>query len=65
MEHNRQNIEPGNQTNQDDEISLKELIAKVKALFNYFMSYKWVIMSAGIIGGGIGFGYAHFFNVEE
>jgi len=65
MDHNRENIEPGNQTYQDDEISLKELIEKGKALFNYFMGYKWVIVAAGIIGGGIGFGYAHFFNVEE
>jgi hypothetical protein len=65
MEHNRENIEPGNQSYQDDEISLKELIEKVKALFTYFMGYKWVIVAAGLIGGGIGFGYAHFFNVVE
>jgi hypothetical protein len=63
MEHNRENIEAGNQTYQDDEISLKELIEKVKALFNYFMGYKWVIIAAGLLGGGIGFGYAHFYNV--
>jgi hypothetical protein len=60
MEHNRENIEPGNQTYQDDEISLKELIEKVKALFTYFMGYKWVIIAAGLLGGGFGFGYAHF-----
>jgi hypothetical protein len=65
MEHNRENIEPGNQTNQDDEISLKELIEKIKALFNYFMGYKWMIVAAGLLGGGIGFGYAHFYNVVE
>ena len=65
MEHNRENIEPGNQTYQDDEISLKELIEKGKALFHYFMGYKWVIVAAGLVGGGLGFGYAHFFNVEE
>jgi hypothetical protein len=65
MEHNRQNIEPGNQTNQDDEISLKELIEKAHALFTYFMGYKWVIIAAGLIGGGLGFGYAHFYNVVE
>jgi hypothetical protein len=29
------------------------------------MGYRWVIVAAGIIGGGIGFGYAHFFNVVE
>jgi hypothetical protein len=65
MEHNRENIEPVNQTYQDDEISLKELIEKGKALFSYFMGYKWVIIAAGLLGGGIGFGYAHFFNVVE
>jgi hypothetical protein len=60
MEHNRENIEPGNQTYQDDEISLKELIEKGKVLFSYFMGYKWVIVAAGLLGGGLGFGYAHF-----
>jgi hypothetical protein len=65
MEHNRENIPPGNQNYQEDEVSLKELIEKGKALFTYFMGYKWVIVAAGLLGGGIGFGYAHFFNVEE
>jgi hypothetical protein len=65
MEHNRENIPPVNQTYQDDEISLKELIEKGKALFSFFMGYKWVIIAAGLLGGGIGFGYAHFFNVVE
>jgi hypothetical protein len=65
MERNRENIEPGNQNYQDDEISLKELIEKGKALFIYFMGYKWLIIAAGLLGGGIGFGYAHFFNVVE
>jgi hypothetical protein len=65
MEHNRENIPPGNQNYQEDEISLKELIEKGKTLFTYFMGYKWVIVAAGLLGGGIGFGYAHFFNVEE
>jgi hypothetical protein len=65
MEHNRENIPQGNQTYPVDEISLKELIEKAKALSTYFMGYKWVIVAAGLIGGGIGFGYAHFFNVVE
>jgi len=60
MEHNRENIPLGNQIYQDEEISLKELIEKAKALFTYFMGYKWVIVAAGLLGGGIGFGYAHF-----
>jgi hypothetical protein len=65
MEHNKGNIQPENQTYQDDEISLKELIEKGKALFTYLMGYKWVIVAAGLLGGGLGFGYAHFFNVVE
>jgi hypothetical protein len=65
MEHNRENIPPGNQSYQDDEISLKELIDKGKALFIYFMGYKWVIIAVGLLGGGIGFGYAHLFNVVK
>jgi hypothetical protein len=65
MEHNRENTEPGNQSYQEDEISLSELIEKGKALFTYFMGYKWVIVAAGLFGGGIGFGYAHFYNVVE
>jgi hypothetical protein len=65
MEHSRENIEPGIQTYQDDEISFKDLVEKGKALFIYFMGYKWVIVAAGLLGGGIGFGYAHFFNVVE
>jgi hypothetical protein len=65
MEHNWENIPSGNQTYQDDEISLKELIEKGKALLTYFMGYKWVIVAAGLLGGGLGFGYAHFFNVVE
>jgi hypothetical protein len=63
MEHNRENIQLGNQTYQDDEISLKELIEKGKALFTYFIGYKWVIIAVGLVGGGIGFGYAHFTKV--
>jgi hypothetical protein len=65
MEQNRENIPPGSQTYQDDEISLKELIEKGKELIAYFMGYKRVIIAAGLLGGGLGFGYAHFFNVVE
>lgn len=65
MEQNRENLPPGNQSYQDDEISLKELIEKGKEWIAYFMCYKWVILAAGLLGGGIGFGYAHFFNVVE
>ena len=63
MEHKKEHIEPIYETQQDDEISLKELIEKGRTLFTYFMGYKWVIVAAGLFGGGLGFGYAHFTKV--
>lgn len=45
---------------QDDEISLKELILKIKEWVIYLKT-KWVIiLSFGIIGAGIGYVYAYF-----
>jgi uncharacterized protein involved in exopolysaccharide biosynthesis len=42
----------------EDEISLKELILKIKDWY-HFLQTKWLIISAaGIIGGAIGVGYA-------
>jgi hypothetical protein len=42
-----------------DEISLKELILKLKEWYQYLLS-KWVIIViAGIIGGGVGLAYAY------
>lgn len=44
---------------QNDEISLKELILKIKEWVNYLKT-KWVIiLSFGIIGAGIGYVYAY------
>ena len=44
----------------DDEISLKELILKLKEWLLYLRT-KWMIISfAGVLGGGIGFTYAYF-----
>ncbi len=43
---------------QDDEVSLKELVDKIRELWNYLIK-KWVvILIAGIIGGVIGLTYA-------
>jgi len=43
---------------QDDEISLKELVDRIRGLWNYLIK-KWVvILLAGIIGGAIGLTYA-------
>jgi len=46
----------------EDEISLKELIGKIRETFAYFWSYKNRILLVGLLGGGIGFAYAHFFR---
>lgn len=42
----------------EDEISLKELILKIKDWYRFLLS-KWIVLvAAGIIGGAIGVGYA-------
>jgi uncharacterized protein involved in exopolysaccharide biosynthesis len=52
------------QENTQDEISLKELILKIKDWYRFLLT-KWVvIMAAGIIGGAIGVGYAFFAKPE-
>lgn len=44
--------------NTDDEISLKELILKIKEWYQYLLS-KWkIILIAGVIGGALGLTYA-------
>lgn len=48
----------------EDEISLKELILKIKDWSRFLIS-KWVVLlAAGIIGGAIGVGYAIFTKPE-
>jgi uncharacterized protein involved in exopolysaccharide biosynthesis len=42
----------------DDEISLKELILKIRDWYRFLLSKWLVLIAAGIIGGGIGVGYA-------
>jgi uncharacterized protein involved in exopolysaccharide biosynthesis len=52
------NISNSQQT--DDEISLKDLILKMKEWYIYLKS-KWIIIFiAGLLGGAIGFTYAYF-----
>lgn len=44
--------------NQDEELSIKELILKIQKWINYFL-YKWKIITlVGLIGGALGFIYA-------
>jgi hypothetical protein len=47
---------------EEDEISLKELIQKMKELFQYFWTFRFWIVLIGLTGGGLGFAYAHFFK---
>lgn len=45
---------------QDDEISLKDLILKIREWWRYLLS-KWVVILVfGILGGALGFAYAYF-----
>ena len=46
------------QQSSSDEISLKDLILKIKKWFAYLKTQWWKIAIAGIIGGAIGFVYA-------
>lgn len=43
---------------QEDEISLKELILKIKEWWQYLWSKKWTIIIAGLIGGALGLAYS-------
>lgn len=43
-----------------DEISLKDLIGKIQGIFRFLRSKWLIIIFTGIIGGGIGLGYAWF-----
>lgn len=42
----------------DDEISLKELILKIREWWQYLWSKKWTIIAAGLVGGLLGLGYS-------
>jgi hypothetical protein len=48
-----------NKSAPDDEISLKELILKIREWWQYLWSKKWIIITAGLIGGLLGLGYAY------
>jgi uncharacterized protein involved in exopolysaccharide biosynthesis len=54
MQQNNNDI----QNTAEDEISLKELILKVKDWYHFLLTKWLVIVAAGIIGGAIGVGYA-------
>jgi predicted nucleotidyltransferase len=45
--------------NTSDEISLKDLISKVKTWYGFLLSKFWIILVCGLIGGLIGYAYAY------
>lgn len=47
-----------NKSVQDDEISLKELILKIREWWQYLWSKKWIIIATGFVGGLLGLGYS-------
>ena len=48
----------------EDEISLKELILKIKDWYHFLLTKWLIILAAGIIGGAIGIGYAFLTKPE-
>jgi uncharacterized protein involved in exopolysaccharide biosynthesis len=51
--------------NNNDEISLKELILKVKEWVAYLWGNKWVILLVSALGGALGFAYAKYLTKPE
>ena len=59
---NREIQQASNPYQGEDEISLKELIQKIKELFQYFWTFRFWILVVGLTGGAMGFVYAQFFK---
>jgi len=53
---------PETSTAPSDEISLKELIQKLQATLAYLWGHKGKLALMAVLGGALGFGYAHFFK---
>jgi uncharacterized protein involved in exopolysaccharide biosynthesis len=60
MQQNKNDI----QNIAEDEISLKELILKIKDWYRFLLTKWLIIVAAGIIGGAIGIGYAYMQKPE-
>jgi hypothetical protein len=48
------------QQNKPDEISLHDLVLKLKSWYKYLLTKWFIIVLAGVIGGILGFSYAYF-----
>lgn len=53
---------PENSMAPSDEISLKELIQKLQGIIAYLWGHKGKLALMAVLGGALGFGYAHFFK---
>jgi hypothetical protein len=53
---------PETSTAPSDEISLKELIQKLQTTLAYLWGHKGKLALMAVLGGALGFGYAHFFK---
>jgi hypothetical protein len=51
--------------NNDNEISLKELILRGKEWVTYLWGYKWIIILVTTLGGALGFTYAKYLTKPE
>jgi uncharacterized protein involved in exopolysaccharide biosynthesis len=51
--------------NNNDEISLKDLILKGKEWLAYFWGYKWILLLVSTLGGTLGFAYAKYLTKPE
>ena len=51
---------PPRQAADDEDITLKEIVLKIRELLVFFLSKSWVLALFAFVGGVLGFGYAHF-----
>jgi hypothetical protein len=51
---------PPRQAADNEDITLKEIVLKIRELLVFFLSKSWVLALFALLGGVLGFGYAHF-----
>jgi predicted nucleotidyltransferase len=61
LDRNRQALgAKGSDVGEDDEISINELILKIREWWKYLLSKWWIILIGGVLGGILGLAYAWF-----
>lgn len=53
------NEEEKRKSGQEDEISLRDLVLKIRSWVIYLWNKKWLVIAAGVVGGLLGFFYAY------